>query len=518
MKIVVLGGTGFLGRLVVPALQGAGHDVTVVSRRASRGGAHVVGNAATGDLPAAAFAGRDAIVNLVGIKMPTREQSFEVAHVDATANLIDAARRHGIGRFIHVSVVVSRSDPAEPYRDSKWRAEELVKGSGLAWTILRPGVIWGPGDDLIGHLVKMVRSAPVFPVVGRGDSPMQPVHGADVADAIVSALATEDSAGRSYDLVGPETLMLRQMVRRVAKATGLSTWVLPTPFAVHRIFVALMALTPHPLATAAQLRMLRDGMVGDRQPAERDLGFSPRPFAVDGIRPLTHAIPPLLGMSVRPAGGADPVALAPHGDGMRNALLLALISVPLLLGIQAVVDHVWWQMLIWEAPLVGAGLLAVGLPWRRLLTPTVGRVARGVAGAVLLYAIAWGGFEVLARLVPDVSRQRDFMMGWRAGLAPLAAAVMLPLIVVGEELFWRGAVTLPLAGRLGPGVGILLGGFLFAAAHVAAGPPLLWVAALVAGMFWGRMAVRSDELVSPLVAHLLFDLSVVFWWPLAAGG
>ena len=187
------------------------------------------------------------------------------------------------------------------------------------------------------------------------------------------------------------------------------------------------------------------------------------------------------------------------------------------MGIRTVVDHVWWQMLIWEALIVGAGLFAVGLPWRRLLTPTVGRVARGVVGAVLLCAIAWGGFEVLVRLVPDVSRQRDFMMGWGAGLSPLAAAVVLPLIVVGEELFWRGAVTLPLAGRFGPSMGIILGGVLFAAAHIVAGPPLLWAAALVAGLFWARMAVRSDELFSPLVSHLLFDLSVLFWWPIGAG-
>ena len=88
---------------------------------------------------------------------------------------------------------------------------------------------------------------------------------------------------------------------------------------------------------------------------------------------------------------------------------------------------------------------------------------------------------------------------------------------MGEEIFWRGAVALPLAGRFGPGTGIILGGALFAAAHIVAGPPLLWIAAFVAGLFWARMAVRSDELVSPLVAHLLFDLSVVFWWPIGAG-
>ena len=97
----------------------------------------------------------------------------------------------------------SRPDPRSAYHDTKWRAEELVRSSGLDWTILKPAVIYGPGDDMVSHLVKMIRFAPVFPVVGRGDSLLQPVHAGDVAAAVVGALGNDRSIGKAYDVVGP---------------------------------------------------------------------------------------------------------------------------------------------------------------------------------------------------------------------------------------------------------------------------------------------------------------------------
>lgn len=516
MKILVAGGSGFLGRLVIPALRGAGHEVTVISRgrRPLVGLRHVNGDVATGAFPDEAFDGVDAVVNLVGIKHATPDQGFEAAHVDGTRHLLAAASRFGVRRFVHVSVVASRPDPSLPYHDTKWRGEELVRASDRDWTVLRPGVIWGPGDDLLGHLVKMIRTAPVFPVVGRGKSPMQPVHGADVADAIVAALEQETSVGRTYDLVGPETLPLREVVRRVATATQLPTWIVSTPVWVHRVAVWLMAFLPRPLATPAQLRMLRDGLVGEASAARSDLQFSPRPFAVDDLARLAGWIPPLLGISLRPSGGVPGAGLSAFAKESSRAWILVALALPFFLVVQALVDHPWWQLLLWDLGLILASLLAIRLPWRRLLRPTAGRVLRGAIAAALLYGVAWIGFLVLVKLVPAVSDQKDVMMGWREGLPLWLAAVMLPIIVFGEELFWRGTVNLSLGGRFGAMTGVLLSAALFAGVHLAMGPPLLWLAALVAGAFWAGMASCSSELVSPYVAHVLWDAAVIFWWPL----
>ena len=125
--------------------------------------------------------GSDALINLVGIKREEGTQTFARVHVDATRRLLATAKALGLRRFVHVSVVCSRPDARSGYHDTKWRAEQLVRASGLEFTILKPAVVYGPGDDMVTHLVKMIRFAPVFPVVGRGDAILQPVHVQDVA-------------------------------------------------------------------------------------------------------------------------------------------------------------------------------------------------------------------------------------------------------------------------------------------------------------------------------------------------
>jgi uncharacterized protein YbjT (DUF2867 family) len=308
MRVIIAGGTGFLGRHVTEALRAAGHSVLLLARGtrpavAADGVEVVQADVAAGALPLESLRGCDALVNLIGIKREQGTQTFEGSHVEATRHLIEAARALGIGRFIHISVVCSRPDPRSPYHDTKWRAEELVRSSGLAFTILKPGVIYGPGDDMITHLVKMIRFAPVFPVVGRGDSILQPVHAADVAAAVVGALASDRSVGKGYDVVGPQRLTLRAVVETVARGVGLRLWIVGTPVWSQRAAVGLMnALVRNPLSTPAQLQMLIDGLSGDPAPAREDLGVEPRPFTVDEVRELARPIPSLFGVSLRPAG------------------------------------------------------------------------------------------------------------------------------------------------------------------------------------------------------------------------
>lgn len=307
MKVIIAGGTGFLGRHVAEALRAAGHAVVLLARgtrpAVAGDGVEVVrGDAATGDLPTEAFRGCDAVVNLIGIKREQGGQTFEEAHVEAARHLIEAAKKVGVLRFVQISVVCSRPDPTSAYHDTKWRAEVLVRDSGLAATILKPGVIYGPGDDMVTHLVKMIRFAAVFPVVGRGDSLLQPVHVRDVAAAVVGALERERSVGKTYDVVGPERLTLRAVVETVARGTGLPLRVVGTPVVLQRIAVALMnAVFANPLSTPAQLRMLIDGLYGDPGPARDDLGVDPRPFTEDEVRSLAGPIPPLFGVSLRRA-------------------------------------------------------------------------------------------------------------------------------------------------------------------------------------------------------------------------
>lgn len=303
MKVLVAGVSGFLGTHVLEALTHHSHQVLALSRRppSNTNNCQFVPCDVTRDeLPVDAIRECDAIVNLIGIKREQGSQTFKKVHVDVTRRLIDVARECGVRRFVHISVVASRPGPRHPYHHTKWLAEEMVRESGLDYTILRPAVIYGRGDDMISHLVKMIRFVSLFPVVGRGRSILQPVDVRDVAASVVASLEKQVAIGKSYDVVGPERLTLKQVIRRVAQATSLPLCIVPTPVIFQRLAVSGMNLiTTNPLSTPAQLQMLVDGLYGELQPMQRDLAIDPRPFSVDYVRELQATIPPLFGFSVR---------------------------------------------------------------------------------------------------------------------------------------------------------------------------------------------------------------------------
>src|SRR5216683_2118435 len=172
--IAVFGATGFLGRHVVAKLLGEGQRVRAIARSpfpspsvpspsvpsAAPNFESRSLDVATADAVdlAEAIRGCGAVVNLVGIKRESSSQTFAVVHVRFVERLLEAMRDAVVARLIHVSVVSARPDARNAYHDTKWQAEERIRASRIAWTILRPGVIYGQGDDLLGHLTKMIRA------------------------------------------------------------------------------------------------------------------------------------------------------------------------------------------------------------------------------------------------------------------------------------------------------------------------------------------------------------------------
>lgn len=517
MKVIVAGGGGFVGRHVVAALLARGQRVVVLARgaRPVQEGADVIAcDVARAPVPLERLAGADAIVNLVGIKREQGTQTFEAVHVGATRRLVEAAQALGIRRFVHVSVVCSRPDAESAYHDTKWRAEELVRSSGLEATVLKPAVIYGPGDDMLTHLAKMVRFAAVFPVVGRGNSVLQPVDVRDVAEAVAASLERAASIGGSYEIVGARRLTLREAVRAVADGMGLSLAIVPTPIALMRLAVRFMnALTAVPLSTPPQLRMLSEGLSGDPEPARRDLGLVPRAFGPEAAGALAEAIPPLFGFSLRLVSRREHAAwLERRGASFSGALGLLALALLLSPALSAVIPNVWYRMAASALLLVPVALLAVDLGWRELLTPSIRRVAEGVAAAAALYLAGWAAFGLLTAL-PPFAAQAAAVVAWKHAVHPALVVPLLLFIIAGEEIVWRNALTLPLAARLGPWAGALTAGTAFGAAHLSLGVPLLVVAALGAGTFWSALVVKTRSAVPALVSHVLWDLGVLFWLP-----
>jgi uncharacterized protein YbjT (DUF2867 family)/membrane protease YdiL (CAAX protease family) len=519
MRVAVAGGSGFIGRHVTLALREGGHEVRVLARRVEaaddrEGVEHRAVDVGAGPLPADVLAGCDALVNLVGIKAERGDNTFVRAHVDAVEHLLAAARVAGIERLVHVSVAQG-PDATGPYAESKREGERRVLASGLAVTVLRPGLIYGPGDDALKSLIRMVRLAPFVPVPAGARGPLPAVDVRDVADAVAAALRQPSSVGEHIDVVGPEVLDLRTLVWRVADALSLRTLTPSIPPALARLGARVMeAVLPDPLLSRSQLTMLERGLPGDPRQAEQLLGAPLRRLDAARIRELAADVPDLL-PSVRLVTSREHLAwLHEQARSLRGWPWLLALAMAAMLVLPAVVPGVWTRMAVVNATLtlMIAGLY--GRVLRPLLRPTLAAVGVGLASAVVLYAAADLFMAGLRTLAPTLAEQAQSVYAWSSD-APLGVRLaLLVVIVVGEDIVWRGAVTLPLAARCGPAWGCLLAGTAFALAHLTTGPPLLAIAALAMGTLWSALAVRTRSLVPVVVSHLAWDLAVMFVRPL----
>ena len=236
-KIVVLGGTGFVGSHLVPRLQRDGHAVTVLSRNREKHRELTVlprvriVNADVHDRATLVrhLADADAAINLVGVlnERGNDGSGFRKAHVALTETLIAACGDAHVPRLLQMSSL--RAGEGESfYLKSRGEAEDRVRASRLAWTIFRPSVIFGDGDGLFFRFASLLRVAPVLPLA-RAQAKFQPVHVGDVAEAFARALAHPHTHGHVYELAGPRTIELGELVRWTARMIGKHRLVLPLP-------------------------------------------------------------------------------------------------------------------------------------------------------------------------------------------------------------------------------------------------------------------------------------------------
>lgn len=251
MRVAITGGTGFVGRHLAERLDP--DDTVIVSRRTG---------VATSDVDAlsAAFEGCDAVVHCAGINREIGDQTFEAVHVHGTRNVVEAARRAGVRRLVMVSFLRARPDCGSGYHETKWAAEELIRKSGLEHTVLKFGMIYGPGDHMIDHVTRAVRTFPVFATVGYRERKVRPVPIEDAVDVLVAALEGR-VAERTVAVMGAEELELGAAVRRIAEVAGRLPVYFRVPVWAIRALAQLTEWTMvTPLVAKAQARMLGEGV------------------------------------------------------------------------------------------------------------------------------------------------------------------------------------------------------------------------------------------------------------------
>jgi uncharacterized protein YbjT (DUF2867 family) len=288
-RVLVTGGSGFVGRHLVAQLAAAGHFVVVLTRRRA-GARHLLllptVQVVEGDPFDAATLGRllrgmTAAINLVGVLHERGRDTFERVHVELPRALAAACRGAGVGRLVHMSALRAAADAPSAYLRSKAAGEAAVAASGVGATIFRPSVIFGREDAFTNLFAQLARWFPVIPLAGAS-ARFQPVYAADVAACFVRALDDNGTIGEAYGLCGPNVYTLAEIVRFVAETTGHPRPVLPLGPALASLQARVMEWLPGPLITRDNLASMQVDSVCDAAFPAR---FGVTPAALETIAP-----------------------------------------------------------------------------------------------------------------------------------------------------------------------------------------------------------------------------------------
>lgn len=306
----VFGGTGFLGTQVVRELCDAGYRVKVATRAPERAydlkPCGMVGqvvpcacNYTDEDSIKRAVLGCEVVINTTGILFEKGKSSFKKVHSEIPAMIAQACSSEGVERFVHVSALGIENAKSK-YAKSKLEGEEKILEEFPGATILRPSVMFGPGDDFFNMFAEMARFLPALPLVGGGKTEFQPVYVGDVADAVMKAitlpaLGEASPLGKIYELGGPEVFTFRELYNLMFEQTGRKRMLITLPYPVAKFKGAILTgtckmvglvtgLTPKPPLTADQVETLKtDNVVFDGALSFSELGL--KPTAIDAILP-----------------------------------------------------------------------------------------------------------------------------------------------------------------------------------------------------------------------------------------
>jgi len=274
-RICIIGGSGFVGRSIVDQAIGAGHRVTVACRHPQRARDLLVKGAELARVDVvdgtgvdAAVADHDVVIYLVGLLFEKGRQNFAAAHVDGVARVLESCQRAGVKQYLHMSALGAGKVLGSAYAETKATAEKLVFGSDLNWTIFRPSIIYGAGDNFFNKFKAMSSMLPVMPVIS-GATRFQPIWVEDVARAFVTSIDHHHVRAQAYALGGPDIFSLQAMLELLMRELNHPCTFIPVPAVAAKLMATFTSVLPTPPITQDQLALLaHDNIVeGDAFPA-----------------------------------------------------------------------------------------------------------------------------------------------------------------------------------------------------------------------------------------------------------
>lgn len=284
MKIAITGGTGFVGGHLAKSLTEHGHNVVLIARGLDDRNPEVRGLERTQFMPIGtsnqseltrAFEGCDAVAHCAGINREVAPGDYDRVHVRGTQNVVDAATKAGVKKVILISFYRARPNCGSLYHESKFAAEEIVRNSGLDYTIFKAGMMYGKGDHMLDHLSHIFHTLPLFGLVGFKDKHSAPLAIEDFIPILEASLVENRMSRQTIATIGPERMTLAEAVKRVAKVVGKEPLMIPMPIAFHYAFAHVLEATMKvPLVAQAQVRILTEGFdepYGQCDPLPSDL-------------------------------------------------------------------------------------------------------------------------------------------------------------------------------------------------------------------------------------------------------
>lgn len=270
MKIAITGGTGFVGRHLARRLVAEGHEVVLISRgvdhrdstiRELEGATFAPIGTNNVESLAKAFGGCHAVAHLGGINREIGEQTYAIVHVQGTANVVEAANQVGVSKILLLSFLRARPDCGSPYHESKYAAEEIVRDSGLDYTIFKAGVIYGSGDHMLDHITHALHTFPIFLLVGFKKRPVRPLAVDDLIDVMMASTVGGALSRNTVPITGPEEMTLGEAVARISRAANKKRLTFPAPVWVHYAMAWFFERTMTvPLSAKAQVRILSESL------------------------------------------------------------------------------------------------------------------------------------------------------------------------------------------------------------------------------------------------------------------
>lgn len=287
LRVAVIGGSGFVGSYVAEKLSEASFETTIATRNPEHtrrepllvlpkvllATADVHDDASLESLVGT----HNAVISMAGILHGSRS-AFETVHVRLVERIIAACKKTGVRRLVHISALGAAPDAPSDYQQTKGIAEQRIAESGLDWTILRPSVVFGAGDNFLNMFARLLKAAPFMPLAGA-DTRMQPVWANDVAQAVANVLPDPATFGMKLDLAGPRVYTLRELVEYVGRLTGHERSIIAVPPSVAMLLAWLMEVMPGPtLMSRDNVRSLSVDNVSEAPFPTEVLGFSPTPL------------------------------------------------------------------------------------------------------------------------------------------------------------------------------------------------------------------------------------------------